>query len=52
MFDREVVNTPYQAPKTPGRNEKVTIEKDGNTMELKYKKTNKYLEDGWILSEA
>ena len=33
------------------RNKKVTVEKDGNTMELKYKKAESYVEDGWILAK-
>lgn len=30
-----------------GRNELVKIEKDGEVLEMKYKKTDKYLEEGW-----
>ena len=50
MFDRKFVVEPYRAPKSYGRNEKVTVEKDGDTKELKYKKAQSLLEDGWTLS--
>ena len=50
MFDREFIREPYRAPKSYGRNEKVTVEKDGDTKELKYKKAQSLLEDGWVLS--
>ena len=52
MFDREFKQEPYRAPKSYGRNERVTIEKDGNTKELKYKKATKLMEDGWSLIEV
>jgi len=52
MFDRKYVVEPYRAPKVPGRNEKVTITDGKETKELKYKKTDKYLEDGWTLVEV
>ena len=50
MYDRQVFISPAKSDKI-GRNEKVTIEKDGNTLKLKYKKIDKYLEDGWALVE-
>tara|TARA_Y100000593_G_scaffold60278_1_gene111735 strand:+ start:886 stop:1473 length:588 start_codon:yes stop_codon:yes gene_type:complete len=50
MFDRKFVRPPIISNKI-GRNEKVTIEKDGDTKELKYKKIDKYLEAGWTLSK-
>jgi len=34
-----------------GRNDLVTIEKDGETKELKYKKAEKFLEEGWQIKE-
>tara|TARA_B100000287_G_scaffold53029_1_gene46694 strand:- start:1851 stop:2417 length:567 start_codon:yes stop_codon:yes gene_type:complete len=53
MFDRKFIKPSIQrgvnAPKKIGRNEKVTIEKDGNTKTLKWKKTEPYLNDGWVL---
>tara|TARA_R110002020_G_scaffold215876_2_gene423180 strand:+ start:877 stop:1452 length:576 start_codon:yes stop_codon:yes gene_type:complete len=52
MFDREFIREPYRAPKSYGRNEKVTVEKGGNTKELKYKKAQSLLEDGWTLVEV
>jgi peptide deformylase len=50
MFDRQVKREPLRSNKI-GRNQKVTIEKNGSTMILKFKKTDKYLEDGWTLVE-
>ena len=35
MFDREFKQEPYHAPKVPGRNEKVTIKKDDNIINIK-----------------
>jgi peptide deformylase len=51
MFDRQHVSKPYRAPKTYGRNEKVTITDGTNTKELKYKKIENLLKDGWSLVE-
>ena len=51
MFDREFKLKPYIAPKTFGRNEKVTIQKENNIKEIKYKKAEKLLKDGWNLVE-
>ena len=51
MFDRKVVKAPIKRIlKKMGRNEKVTIEKDGNTKILKWKKTEPYFSDGWTLA--
>jgi hypothetical protein len=33
-----------------GRNEKVTITKDKETLTMKYKKAIPYLEKGWIIN--
>ena len=52
MFDRQYVNTPYRAPKSYGRNEKVTITDGKETRELKYKKVENLLKDGWSLVEV
>lgn len=40
---------PGVAEEKIGRNDRVTLEKDGETMETKYKNAEKYLEDGWKL---
>ena len=54
MFDREFKQEPIvkgiNAPKKIGRNEKVTITKGTKSKILKYKKAQRMLEDGWILS--
>jgi peptide deformylase len=52
MFDRQHIVEPYRAPKTPGRNERVTITDGTATKELKYKKAEKLLESGWTLTEV
>jgi peptide deformylase len=52
MFDREFKQEPYHAPKSYGRNEKVTITDGAETKELKYKKAEKLLDDGWSLVEV
>ena len=53
MFDKEFKVEPMKrginAPRKIGRNEKVTIEKDGDTKTIKWKKTEPYLNDGWTL---
>ena len=50
MYDREIKNQPVKRiTRKIGRNEKVTIEKDGNTKILKWKKTESYFKDGWTL---
>ena len=52
MFDRQYINTPYRAPKTYGRNEKVTITDGTETKIMKYKKALPLIESGaWELSE-
>ena len=55
MFDREMkkpdpIKRGVNAPLKIGRNEKVTIEKGSESKNIKYKKVNTYLEDGWTLS--
>jgi len=52
MFDRKYVVEPYRAPKSYGRNERVTITDGKETKELKYKKAEKLLESGWTLTEV
>jgi peptide deformylase len=46
MFERAMVAQPYKAPKTPGRNEKVTITDGNETKELKWKKAQPLVESG------
>ena len=48
MFDRKFVRPQIISNKI-GRNQKVKIKKNDEILELKYKKINKYLEDGWTL---
>ncbi len=45
------VTNPIPAGEKIGRNEKVTIEKDGQKMEIKFKKAESYLADGWKVVE-
>lgn len=52
MFDREWKQEPYQAPKSYGRNQKVSITDGIETKKLKYKKAEKLLESGWTLTEV
>jgi len=52
MFDREFKREPYHAPKTYGRNEKVTITDGEETKVVKYKKVEELLKDGWNLVEV
>ena len=51
MFDRQFIAEPYRAPKSYGRNERVTITDGTETKELKYKKATSLLENGWTLVE-
>ena len=46
MFERAMVAQPYKAPKTPGRNERVTITDGNETKELKWKKAQPLVESG------
>ena len=46
MFDRKYVIEPYIAPKSYGRNEKVTITDGNETKELKWKKAQPLVESG------
>ena len=46
MFERSMVAQPHRAPKTPGRNEKVTITDGNETKELKWKKAQPLVESG------
>ena len=49
IFDRKVDITIKRTEKKIGRNEKVTIEKDGQTKILKYKKAQNLLNQGWVI---
>ncbi len=50
MFDRKLKsNTIKRVTRKIGRNEKVTIEKDGDSKILKWKKAQPYFKDGWTL---
>ena len=46
MFDRSITPQPYKAPKTPGRNERVTITDGNEIKELKWKKAQPLVESG------
>ena len=46
MFDRQHIQEPYKATKTPGRNERVTITDGKDTKELKWKKAQPLVESG------
>ena len=49
ILDRKVDITMKRTEKKIGRNEKVTIEKDGQTKILKYKKAQNLLNQGWVI---
>jgi peptide deformylase len=52
MFDRKYVTEPYRAPKSYGRNEKVTITDGDETKVMKYKKAQSLIESGtWRISD-
>ena len=47
MFDRK---EPYTfKTKEPGRNTLVTLVKDNQEMQIKYKRSKEYIENGWSL---
>jgi peptide deformylase len=53
MFDRKYVTEPYRAPKSYGRNEKVTITDGDETKVMKYKKAQLLIESGvWKISDV
>ena len=56
MHDRELKGVSMKrginAPEKIGRNTKVLIKKDNETMTIKYKKIDLYKEDGWTLAEV
>tara|TARA_Y100000593_G_C4215234_1_gene288865 strand:+ start:153 stop:770 length:618 start_codon:yes stop_codon:yes gene_type:complete len=56
MYERELKGVSMKrginAPEKIGRNTKVLIKKDNDTMTIKYKKYDSYKEDGWTLAEV
>ena len=53
MFERAMVAQQYKAPKTPGRNERVTITDGKETKELKWKKAQPLVESGdWEMASV
>ena len=51
IHDREIKIEPTKVEKKIGRNQLVTIKKGDAVKVLKYKKAQKFLNDGWVLSE-
>ena len=51
IHDREIKLEPTKSEKKIGRNQLVTIKKGDAVKVLKYKKAQKFLNDGWVLSE-
>ena len=49
IHDRESKSKPIVSQKKIGRNEIITIQKDGEEKVLKYKKAQRFLNDGWII---
>ena len=49
MYDRRHIVPQAKSEKTYGRNEKVIIIKGEETKTIKFKKADKYLNDGWII---
>ena len=50
IHDRENKPTPIMnKDKKIGRNDKVTLQKDGEIKTLKYKNAQKFFEDGWVM---
>ena len=49
IHDRENKTKPIVSQKKIGRNEIITIQKDGEEKVLKYKKAQRFLNDGWII---
>ena len=49
IYDREIKLEPTKAKKKIGRNDNVTIHKDGQTKVLKYKKAQNLLNQGWVI---
>ena len=49
IHDRDNKSKPIVSQKKIGRNEIITIQKDGEEKVLKYKKAQRFLNDGWII---
>ena len=49
MFDRRHIIPQAKSEKTYGRNDKVILIKGEETKTIKYKKADKYLNDGWVI---
>jgi len=47
ITDRNILGNPRNVPEKIGRNDKVQITDGNNTMTIKYKKFDKYKEEGW-----
>ncbi len=50
MFDREFKNVPIKKEKKYGRNEQVTIKNGTKEKVMKYKKVDKFLNEGWEIA--
>ena len=49
IMDR-MIDTTIRVEKKPGRNQLVTIKRNDAVKVLKYKKAEKFLNDGWVIS--
>ena len=49
MYDRRHITPQAKSEKTYGRNEKVILIKGDESKTIKYKKADKYLNDGWVI---
>ena len=49
MYDRRYIVPQVKSEKTYGRNEKVILIKGEESKTIKYKKAEKYLNDGWVI---
>lgn len=52
ITDRKIGIKPVHVDKTPNRNDKVEITKNGNSIFIKYKQFDKYKNDGWVLKNG
>ena len=49
IYDREIKLEPTKSEKKIGRNNLVTIKKGDAVKVLKYKKAQKFINDGWVM---
>ena len=49
ITDRSISIKPFNVDKKPGRNEKISVTKDGKSIFIKYKQFEQYQKDGWEL---